>query len=289
LERFNRIIKKYYRTHGRHDLPWRKTRDPYKILISEIMLQQTQVARVEGFYKKFLKQFPDFKALAKADTTSVLKAWQGLGYNRRALALKKTAEIVVREYGGKLPANREELEKLPGIGRGTSGSLMAFAFNKPEIFIETNIRRVFIRLFFLHARKAVTDAAIERYIECTIDKKYPREWYWALMDYGAAMVKKGNNDEIFKNPNQKSAHYKRQSVFKGSDREARGKILRYLLMRSAQTEKITKTTRASVQKAASIDDVSKAISVSGERLEKIISHLGEEGFIIRKGSFIRIK
>ena len=276
LSQFNAIIRRHYRTHGRHDLPWRKTRDPYKILISEIMLQQTQVARVERFYKKFLKQFPNFKTLAKADTASVLNAWQGLGYNRRALALKKAAEIVAKEYGAKLPADREELEKLPGIGRGTSGSLMAFAFNKPEIFIETNVRRVFIHFFFPRARKAVTDVAIERYIECTINKKNPREWYWALMDYGAAM-------DTPANPNRKSANYRKQSAFKDSDREARGKILRYLLART------THVAQLSNQKAVSISDITKIASVSGERLEQIISRLGREGFIIRKGNFISIK
>jgi A/G-specific adenine glycosylase len=242
-------------------LPWRKTRDPYKILISEIMLQQTQVVRAERFYKKFLKQFPNFKTLAQADTASVLSAWQGLGYNRRALALKKTAEVVIKESGGNLPADRQALERLPGIGKGTSGSLMAFAFNKPEIFIETNVRRVFIHFFFPRARKAVTDAAIERYIECTINKMHPREWYWALMDYGAAM-------DTSANPNKKSAHYKKQGAFKGSDREARGKIVRYLLAQGMESR----------------GNITNIAGVSNERLRNILSRLVKEGFIIRRGN-----
>jgi A/G-specific adenine glycosylase len=268
LTQFKKSIHRHYRIAGRHGLPWRKTRDPYAILVSEIMLQQTQVARVEGFYPKFLRRFPNFEALAKADTTSVLNAWQGLGYNRRALSLKKAAEMIVHNHGGKLPRDRAALEKLPGIGRGTSGSLMAFVFNKPEIFIETNIRRVFIHFFFPHTRKAVTDAAIERYIESTVDRRNPREWYWALMDYGAAMAAEGAANS---NPNRKSAHYKKQSAFKGSDREARGKILRYLLAQKKGSS------------VSSVDDVKKIANIAEDRLKEILSRLNKEGFIIIRG------
>ena len=148
ISAFRKEIWAYYRRAGRGDLPWRHTRDPYAILISEIMLQQTQVVRATEYYKKFLKRFPNFRSLARAKTGDVLAAWQGLGYNRRAMFFKRTAEIVVEQYGGRLPHTRAALESLPGIGRGTSGSLMAFAFNEPEIFIETNIRRVFIHFFF---------------------------------------------------------------------------------------------------------------------------------------------
>jgi len=275
---FNAIIKRHYRARGRHGLLWRKTRDPYAILVSEIMLQQTQVARVEGFYAKFLARFPDFKALAEADTVAVLKAWQGLGYNRRALALKKLAEAVMSEYGGKLPCNRAALEKLPGIGKGTSGSIMAFAFNKPAIFIETNIRRVFIHFFFPRARKAVTDAAIERYIERTIDRKHPREWYWALMDYGATMATgavPGSGARTPVNPNRKSAHYKKQSAFKGSDREVRGKILRYLLAQSVLKKG---------NPAFRLGNIKKAINITDKRLNIILSRLVKEGFILIEDS-----
>jgi A/G-specific adenine glycosylase len=279
---FKTAIRHYYRTHGRHDLPWRKTRDPYAILVSEIMLQQTQVARVEGFYQKFLEKFPDFKKLAQANVADVLSAWQGLGYNRRALALKKTAEVVIKEYGGVLPADRAALERLPGIGKGTSGSLMAFAFNKPEIFIETNIRRVFIHSFFPNVRKTVTDVAIERYIERTIDQKHPREWYWALMDYGAAMGAKKNGKGVSKNPNKKSAHYRKQSAFKGSNREARGKILRYLL--AQMKEKKSEGKKA----ASTLKELKTITNIDNEHLKKILSRLIKEGFIIREESRFRI-
>jgi A/G-specific adenine glycosylase len=246
------------------------------------MLQQTQVARVEGFYQPFLEKFPDFNALASASTAEVLGMWQGLGYNRRALALKKTAEIVIKEYGGTLPADRAVLERLPGIGKGTSGSLMAFVFNRPEIFIETNVRRVFIHFFSPHARKAVTDAAIERYIECTIDRKHPREWYWALMDYGAAMGAKTNSNGLLKNPNTKSAHYKKQSAFKGSDREARGKILRYLLAR------MEKQKSGEGEAAVALNDLKNITKIDSKRLQTILSRLMKEGFIIREECRFRI-
>lgn len=264
---FKRTIWAYYRKHGRADLPWRHTKDPYAILVSEIMLQQTQVVRVEEYYRRFLKQFPNFRALAKAKTADVLTAWQGLGYNRRAMFLKKTAEIVIEKYNGKLPNNREALESLPGIGKGTSGSLMAFAFNKPEIFIETNIRRVFIHFFF-GDRKKVTDEELKRYIESTIDRKKPREWYWALMDYGASM----SGMMKVQNPNRRSAHYTKQSAFVGSDRELRGKILRLVL----------------VKKKIELVRLLKELAVPKKKSEQVLAGLYKEGFLVRKGSYICI-
>ena len=247
-------------------MPWRRTRDPYAILVSEMMLQQTQVARVGEYYEPFLKQFPSFRALARAKRSDVLKAWQGLGYNRRALFLQRSAEIIVRQYGGRLPRDRALLESLPGIGTGTSGSLMAFAFNKPEIFIETNIRRVFTHFFF-QRRKRVTDAELERCIGRSVDQKRAREWYWALMDYGAAM--KGTH------PRRRSAHDKRQPSFVGSDRELRGKIVRVAL--SAEKQRI------------SAKELSAKLVVPRARLEKVLSALGREGFIVRKGNHIYIQ
>ncbi len=274
--KFKKAIWSHYRAHGRTRLPWRKTRDPYAILVSEIMLQQTQVARVEGYYGRFLERFPDFAALAGARTDDVLRIWQGLGYNRRALSLKKLAETVVKDFGGKLPRDRVRLEALPGIGKGTSGSLAAFAFNQPEIFIETNIRRVFIHFFFPRA-KTVTDDEIRRYIESTIDRKNPREWYWALMDYGSSMPESTGASV---NPNRKSAHYRKQSAFKGSDREIRGKILRYLLAGTAGVK---------ANNCVKMDDLSALTGIPGKRLENIVGQLVKEGFIIRKRNSICIK
>lgn len=256
---FNEIIRKHYKKHGRHSLPWRTTRDPYRILVSEIMLQQTQVSRVKPFYENFIKKFLTLEKLSHAKTADVLRAWQGLGYNRRALNLQKLSKIVLEKYNGTLPNTREELESLPGIGSGTSGAILAFAFNEPVIFIETNIRRVFIHFFFPR-RKKVTDAEIERYIKRTIDRKNPREWYWALMDYGAAMPK---------NPNQRSAHYAKQSAFQGSDRELRGKVLRSLLK----------------GKKISLPVLVRELGEPTPRVRKIAAALLHEGFIARKGNY----
>jgi len=263
---FRKIIRDHYKKSGRHNLPWRKTRDPYKILVSEIMLQQTQVARVEGYYGRFIDAFPGFASLARAKPAGVLKIWSGLGYNRRALLLHRLAQTVVKEYKGKLPSDREALESLSGIGKGTSGAIRAFAFNKPEIFIETNIRRVFIHFFFPRAKK-VTDRALARYIECTIDLQNPREWYWALMDYGAMLGRSGNN------PNRRSAHYGTQSPFAGSRRELRGKILRLLLAR----KKIT------------VRSLIGGVNTPESAVHDALASLRREGFIGIKGNYLCIK
>ena len=236
------------------------------------MLQQTQVGRVAGFYENFIKKFPNFRTLAQARTPDVLRAWQGLGYNRRALALQKLAKKVVEEYSGRLPKDMESLVELPGIGPYTAGAIRAFAFNEPEVFIETNIRRVFIHFFFPAASagakkpRKVTDAALRRYIERTLDTANPREWYWALMDYGAmlgeaARVSAGGAQ----NPNRRSAHYTRQSKFSGSDRELRGKILRELLIKRKMQMPSTNT-----------------------RISKVIAGLARDGFLLQRGRYIEL-
>lgn len=198
---------------------WRTTRDPYKILISEVMLQQTQVARVIPKYELFLEKFPTPASLASASVYDVLSAWQGLGYNRRGLALKRAMEIVVRECNGKIPDTIKELVALPGIGPYTAAAVLAFAFNTPAACIETNIRTVYTHHFF-HDRAGVHDAEIIGLIEKTMDTKRPREWFWALMDYGAYLKASGVK------LNDKKIGYKTQSTFKGSDREIRGAIIR---------------------------------------------------------------
>ncbi len=268
--RFRKLIWDHYRLHGRHDLAWRKTKDPYKILISEVMLQQTQVSRVKTFYKNFIKKFPSARVLAKAKIADVLDAWQGLGYNRRALMLRRTAENVVNNYNGKLPSDRTTLESLPGIGRGTSGSLMAFAFNKPEIFIETNIRRVFLHHFFPE-RANVRDSEIEPLVARTLDHARPREWYWALMDYGAMLGEKARGQEAG-NPNLRSKHYVRQSKFTGSDRELRGKLLRLLLR----------------EKKISARSLGKRLAESPARVQRVSRALAREGFLAERSGYLEM-
>jgi A/G-specific adenine glycosylase len=218
---FQQMVLTYYHQYGR-DMPWRITRDPYHILVSEIMLQQTQVERVTKKFPEFIRAFPDFTSLASASLADILAVWQGMGYNRRAVALQKCAIRVVTEYHGNLPDSAEILSTFPGIGRATAGSIAAFAFNVPVVFIETNIRRVYIHFFFPHAM-TIGDDKIYPLVEQTLFRENPRVWYWALMDLGAALKKTGIN------PNRRSAHYSRQSPFEGSDRKIRGRILKILL------------------------------------------------------------
>lgn len=223
------MIYDFYRVSGR-DLPWRKTQDPYHIFISEVMLQQTQVESVIPKYERFIAKFPDFGALAKAPLRKILALWKGLGYNRRALYLKKAAEIIAQDFDGVLPRDVEKLSELPGIGHATASAIMAYAFNQPVVFIETNIRRTFIHHFFGPKRTDVSDAELMPLVAKMLDRRDPRQWYNALMDYGTMLKKQ------YPNPNRRSRHYTRQKPFEGSDREIRGKILEALLQKPRQTE-----------------------------------------------------
>lgn len=225
---FQQKIYDYFSLH-RRNLPWRQTTDPYHIVVSEMMLQQTQVERVSDKYQEFIRTFPDWSALARALLKDVLSVWQGLGYNRRALALKQCAEKVISDYRGELPKDPDELCKLPGIGKATAGEILAFAFDIPGVFIETNIRRVYIHEFF-DGEEDVRDTKILPLVDATLDREHPREWYWALMDYGSMLKKK------VENPNRRSAHYARQQPFGGSDRRIRGIILRTILMKVSASE-----------------------------------------------------
>ncbi len=241
---FIKTVTDFYAAHGRHNLPWRKTRDPYKILVSEIMLQQTQVDRVIGRYAQFLKRFPTLEALARASNATVLKEWQGLGYNRRALHLKRAAEIIVSEHKGKFPKDYQALLKLPGVGPATAGDIMAFAWNKPAVVLETNIREVFFHHFFPHMKdrngKAckIYDKELLPILEKTLDTENPRDWYYALMDYGTHLKKtRGNNIS-------RSAHYMKQSTFKGSNRELRSQILKLVLAKPRVEKDILKLLAA---------------------------------------------
>lgn len=220
IEAFKQTIYNYYAEHKR-EFAWRRDITPYRVLVSEIMLQQTQTDRVIDKFDLWMREFPDFSTLAHADQGQVLRAWSGLGYNRRALALYKIAQTVVRDYGGNLPEDPEVLQTFSGIGPNTAGSIGAFAFNRPTVFIETNIRAVFIHFFF-HGQDLVHDKELMPLITQSLDFDNPREWYYALMDYGVMLKKK------HKNPARKSAHHAVQSKFEGSERQIRGMILKAL-------------------------------------------------------------
>ena len=224
ISEFRRTVWKYYNENGRHDLPWRKTKDPYRILVSEVMLQQTQVARVLEKYKQFLKRFPTVRALAKASLADVLKIWSGLGYNRRAKYLHDTAKQLMLFSRGRVFIASDELQKLPGIGPYTAAAIRVFAFNEPGILIETNIRAAFIHHFHSNVLQNVRISDVEIIPPATLaaEGQDPREWHWALMDYGAHLKRSGVRN------NSRSAHYTKQSKFEGSLRQVRGEILREL-------------------------------------------------------------
>ncbi len=259
VARFRAVIYAHYHQQGRR-FPWRETRDPYAILVSEFMLQQTQVERVLSKYPAFLAEFPDFPALARAPLRQVLAAWQGLGYNRRALALQACAGQVVTRFAGRLPEAPEVLATLPGIGPATAGAVSAFAFENPAVFIETNIRRVFLHFFFPGA-EAVPDREILPLVAQTLDRSRVRAWYYALMDYGVRLKKMGLN------PNRRSAHYTRQAPFAGSDRQVRGAILRALLAQADLT----------------LAGLAGVVGQDRERTARLAEELRREGFLRQEG------
>lgn len=220
IKGFQQKIYNFYQQNKRK-FAWRENITPYKILVSEIMLQQTQTIRVVPKFDQWMLKFPDFETLAKASTHQVLVAWQGLGYNRRGLALHKIAQQIMYDFNGVLPADIKVLQTFAGIGPNTAGSICAFAFNQAVIFIETNIRTVFLHEFFIK-QKNISDKQLLPLLQACLDKKNSREWYYALMDYGVYLKKE------LKINNKNSKHYIPQSKFIGSKRQVRGAIVRFL-------------------------------------------------------------
>lgn len=258
IKTFQKEILDWYRVHQR-DLPWRHPslklrdgwRDPYKILVSEVMLQQTQVSRVIPKYEAWFKAFPSLKVLAKASTRDVLLHWSGLGYNRRALYLQKFAQTIVHEFGNRIPQDEKLLRSLPGIGEYTARALLCFAFDHQVAVVDTNVRKVIAVTFFngeLPAEQVMQDVATQ-----LLPKNRAYAWNQALMDYSAAMLR-GHKIAIPK-----------QSKFKGSDRFFRGQIVKRLLAHHAQTEEELLEFFPGVTK---------------ERLEKILFQLQKEGILV---------
>lgn len=258
ISEFQKIVLTYYHEHSR-DFPWRRDISPYRVLVSEIMLQQTQTDRVVHKFLEFMEKFPTLEQLAMASQASVVIVWQGLGYNRRALFLHQAAQQIVEKYAGIIPDDPVILETLPGIGKATAAAICAYAYNMPTIFIETNIRAVFIYHFF-HNQSAVHDRDIVNLVEKTVVKKSSRDWYYALMDYGV-MLKK-----MHKNPARKSAHHIKQTQFEGSERQIRGMILRVL----------------SRHRAASFDLLCAEIKRDPVRIEKNLQNLVEENLVCQQ-------
>ena len=202
-------------------MPWRTKHEPYDVLVSEIMLQQTQVERVAPKFEAFMKRFPAIEALAQAPLSEVLMAWSGLGYNRRAKFLREAAIKIRDECGGAFPQTKEELIRLPGVGPNTAGAILVYAFNRPAVFVETNIRSVFFEHFFA-GHSQVSDKQLYEKIALACDREHPRQWYWALMDYGS-FLKRNGAGRLAQN-----SHYRKQSPLAGSVREMRGRIIKSL-------------------------------------------------------------
>lgn len=264
LDEFIRTVWREGERHHR-DLPWRYIDDPYAVLVSEIMLQQTQVARVEKFWRRFLELFPTIDALAAADVSLVLESWQGLGYNRRALALKRTAEYCSEHYAGVLPEDHQDLLALPGIGPATAGGVEAFAFQRPTLYLETNVRTVFLHELF-PGEEGVSDKQLEPLVIETCSKEDPRGWYYALLDYGAYLK------SIMPNPSRRSKHYTRQSTFEGSRRQKRAELVRIVLANPDITLDQAKVYLDEFEASKGRSEVEE------ELFEALVKELATEGF-----------
>ena len=244
-------------------MPWRENTDPYFVLVSELMLQQTQVDRVVPKFHQFMTAFPTIQSLAQAPLSEVLQVWSGLGYNRRAKFLHLAAGKIVEDFDGNIPATLEELVRLPGIGPNTAGAILAYSFNQPVIFIETNVRTVYFYHFF-DGQALVSDNELKRLAAETIDTQNPREWYWALMDYGSYLKKQGAGRI------DQSKHYKKQPPLKGSVREVRGLILKALAIQD--------TTIADLQEYLPKD----------RRFEPALQALLDEGLVQQTGDQLHL-
>ncbi|TAL14099.1 A/G-specific adenine glycosylase [Patescibacteria group bacterium] len=258
-ETFQEIVMRRGRELYR-DMPWRTNTDPYYVLVSELMLQQTQVDRVISKFNTFVSRFSDIQQLAKAPLADVLTAWNGLGYNRRAKFLHDAAKRTVNDFAGVIPGTLEELTSLPGVGPNTAGAILAYSFNQPIIFIETNIRTVYFYHFFEDQDK-VSDRELLKLMAETFPKDLSRsrQWYQALMDYGSYLKKQGVGRIT------KSIHYTKQTPLKGSLREVRGLIVRCLTLGDMNESDL------------------RAATVADDRFDAALTGLIHDGLVSRTG------
>ncbi|MFU8891651.1 MAG: A/G-specific adenine glycosylase [Anaerosomatales bacterium] len=263
---FRERVYAHYREHGRHDLPWRHTCDPYAVLVSEVMLQQTQAARVVPYYETWMESFPGPDALAAAPLEAVLRAWQGLGYNRRAVALVRAAKIIVELHGGEVPRDRDQLLALPGVGPSTAAGVRAFAFSEPDLYLETNVRAVLLHEFFADA-EGVPDSQLTPLLELTLDRDDPRTWYWALLDYGVHLKR------TLPNPSRRSRHHTRQTPFEGSHRQLRARLLRAAMDLPGST----------------VDELADVSGEEAARVEGALDELAAEGFLAQERGRYRVR
>ncbi len=257
---FQAKILSWYSANKR-ELPWRKSRDPYRILLSEIMLQQTQVSRVIPKYEAWLRALPTIDHLAKATTADVLSLWSGLGYNRRALFLQKAAKTIVFDHKGIWPQSVAELKNLPGIGEYTARAVACFAFDEQVAVVDTNVKKVIaVELF---AGVLPEDKTISKIADALLPHGKAYDWNQGLMDYASTMLKK------------EKIPIPRQSTFKGSRRYYRGKIIKLLL------------ERREIEEHEIISVISDA-KANAEHIQSILTDLKREGFILQKNEKIMI-
>ncbi len=260
IEKAQNEIITYYKKNKRK-MAWRDISNPYKIFVSEMMLQQTQVERVKIKYAEFIKKFPTPQSVAQSDKIEILKVWQGLGYNRRALFIKKACEEIISKHNGKFPKDFITLQTLPGIGPSTAGAICAFAYNQSVLFIETNVRAVILYFFFKNKEK-VSDKEILSVLEKITPKDMDsRDWYYALYDYGTYLKKiLGKKKTTL---HKQSKHYNKQSKFEGSFRQKRAGVLRLKLEDSNITD----------------SEILKKLSLSPQELEDVFESLDKDGLI----------
>lgn len=264
IQAFQHDILSWYEKHQR-DLPWRQDREPYHILVSEIMLQQTQVNRVIPKYKAWLKEFPTVQRLASAKTSEVLRVWSGLGYNRRALYLQKTAKELVATHKGIWPKTVKELKKLPGVGEYTARAIACFAFDEQIAVVDTNIRKVILTKFLQKAnsrQQTVTDKKVQKIADQLLPKGKAYEWNQALMDYAGAVLRTA------KVPLSRT----KQSPFRGSSRYYRGQTVKLLLQ----------------YHVLRITQLAKMLEKDRQFVEKLVKELEKDGFIQQHGNYIRL-
>ncbi len=255
------------------DLPWRRTRDPYAIWISEVMLQQTQTSRVDGRWQRWLERFPTPDALAAAAPADVLDEWQGLGYNRRALALRRAAQAV-SALGGALPTEVAALEALPGVGPATAAGIRAFAFDLPAVYLETNVRSVLLHELFPDA-ESVPDRELVPILRATCPDDAsdpaddPRAWYYALLDYGAYLKRS------VPNPSRRSRGHARQSRFEGSHRQKRAELLRVLLAHAPEGGAAPEVL---LDELNAVEVAAKREPLTEKNVRSLLKELESEGF-----------
>lgn len=274
LDCFRALVLERGRAEYR-DLPWRYIDDAYAVLVSEVMLQQTQVSRVLGRWERFLRVFPTIDALASADSSEVVSEWQGLGYNRRALALWRAAGVCAKEHGGLLPRAYDDLLALPGVGPATAAGVMAFAYDAPCVYLETNVRTVFLHELF-PGEQGVPDARIVPLVAAACPDRDSRGWYYALLDYGAYLKR------TVPNPSRRSKSHTRQSEFEGSRRQKRAELVRIVLSAEGGV-----TLERAYDELDAFERAHARDGVDADEFSAIVDALASEGFFTRAGGVLR--